>query len=114
MTMRDEDKPFICYKQGWSMTITPRNAEGWRLFAIWMVPLFAATGLFVWISFQAQKHGWSETNILLLATLGFLPATLIWAIAMIRWMMARSEIIDVNGLIEIKREQDIARKKRGR
>ena len=112
--MRDEDKPFICYKQGWNMKITPRNAEGWRLLALWMVPFFAATGLFVWIGFQAEKHGWSESSIALLAFLGFLPATLIWTIVMIRWMKARSEIIDVNGLIEIKREQDIARKKRGR
>lgn len=112
--MRDEDKPFVCYKQGWNIKITPRNAEGWRLFAIWMVPFFAATGVFAWISFQAEKLGWSEASILLLACLGFLPATLIWAVAMIRWMMERSEIIDVNGLIEIKREQDIARKTRRR
>lgn len=112
--MRDEDKPFICYKQGWNIKITPRSAEGWRLFAMWMVPFFAATGLFVAISMQAEKHGWSDNSILLIALLGFLPTTLIWVIAMIRWMLARSEIIDVNGLVEIKREQDLARKKRGR
>lgn len=112
--MRDEDKPFVCYKQGWNIKITPRNAEGWRLFAIWMVPFFAGTGAFIWISAAAEKHGWSEASILSFALLGFLPATLLWAVAMIRWMWARSEIIDVNGLIEIKRQQDTVRKKQGR
>lgn len=110
--MRDEDKPFICYKQGWNMKIVPRGAEGWRLFALWMMPLFAGTGLFVWMSFQAEKHGWSENSIGLIAFLGFLPATLLWAITMIRWMWMRSEIIDVDGLIELKREQDSAKKRR--
>lgn len=112
--MRDEDKPFVCYKQGWNIRITPRNAEGWRLLVIWMVPFFAGTGVFVSISVAAEKQGWSENSILLIALLGFLPATLIWAVIMIRWMWARSEIIDVNGLIEIKRQQDLARRKQGR
>jgi hypothetical protein len=112
--MRDEDKPFVCYKQGWNIRITPRNAEGWRLFAIWMVPFLAAIGVFVWISVAAEKQGWSENSILLIALLGLLPISLVWAVIMIRWMWARSEIIDVNGLIEIKRQQDIARKKQGR
>ncbi len=112
--MRDEDKPFVCYKQGWNMKITPRNAEGWRLLAIWMMPFFATTGLFVWFSSTAEKNGWSEASILWIAILGFLPAVLIWSIVMIRWMKERSEIIDVNGLIEIKRQQDAARKGRDR
>ena len=112
--MRDEDKPFICYKQGWNMKIIPRNREGWRLFALLMLPFFAMTGLFVWFSFQAERYGWSDNSIALFAVLGFLPMTLLWTVALIRWMLARSEIIDVNGLLEIKRAQDLARKKKGR
>lgn len=112
--MRDEDKPFVCYKQGWNIKITPRNAEGWRLFAIWMVPFFTAIGVFVWISVVAEKHGWRESSILLIALLGFLPAILIWVVTMIRWMKARSEIVDFEELLQIKREQDRAKKRSGR
>jgi uncharacterized membrane protein len=112
--MRDEDKPFICYKQGWNIKISPRNAAGWRAFGLWLLPFFAATAVFVAVVAAMDEKGVSATTINLALVLPFILGTIIWAIAMIRWMMARSEIVDVNGLLEMKREQDRAKKRSGR
>lgn len=35
--MNGEDKPFICYRGGGGIKITPCNAAGWRAFGLWMV-----------------------------------------------------------------------------
>lgn len=107
--MRDEDKPFICYQKGkWSFQIAPRNAAGWRAIAFWMLALVPIVGLFVWaISLEL-----SRTLTGLFISL-YIVAMLLWSIAMIRWTKARSEIVDMQELLKIKREQDIARKKRG-
>lgn len=92
--MRDQDKPFICYKKGWTVEITPRNAAGWRALGLWLLPLFALTGLFVWILARGERLGLDTSDLLLIAILGFLPAVAVWAITMIRWMVARAEIIE--------------------
>jgi hypothetical protein len=113
--MRDEDKPYVCYRQNkWLFQISPRGAEGWRGLAMWMIPLFAATGVFVAVVAKMEQSGASAAAINLTGTLPFLIGTIIWSIAMIRWMLARSEIIDTNEVIKIKREQDKARKRSGR
>jgi hypothetical protein len=39
--------------------------------------------------------------------------TALWAFAMIRYMKARSEIVDMDSLIQLKREQDAKKKRRG-
>jgi hypothetical protein len=108
--MRDEDKPFICYKQGWNIKITPRNGEGWRALAFWMLALLTPT--FAFIPFAAHYDDTPQEYIVLWAVVPMLLVTGVITVAMIRWMMARSEIIDVNGLIEIKREQDRRAKRR--
>jgi len=106
--MRDEEKPFVYYKSGSGVKISPRNAAGWRAFAVWMLALFCATGVFVWVSIVADEAGWDDSRILLFLTLPFLLVTGVWALAMFRYMKARSEIVDVDSLLQIKRDIDRA------
>ena len=108
--MRDEEKPFICYKSGrWSFKIEPRNAEGWRATALWLLGLIPIVGSSMWIT--ASRPG----GMLLWLCVGlFAVAMLLWAVAMIRWMKARSEIIDIDDLLQIKRERDATNKRKGR
>jgi hypothetical protein len=113
--MRDEDKPFVCYRQNkWIFQITPRSAKGWRGFGMWLVPYLAATGMVVAIVAVMDKKGASATAINLIVTVPFLIGTVMWSVFMIRWMLARSEIIDTNEVMKIKREQDRIRKRLGR
>ena len=88
--MRDEDKPFVCRRRGrWQFNIMPRNAEGWRLFAMWMVPLVLLTVAHVTFTARFEDNetlvGW--------VTVGFVFLVAVWALAMIRWMLDRSEVI---------------------
>jgi hypothetical protein len=110
--MSDKEKPFVYTKSGLGFTISPRNAAGWRAFAVWMAALFCATGMFVWASVAAQEAGWEDGKILLYLTIPFLVATAFWAIAMIRYMKARSEIVDVDSLTQLKRELDRDKKRK--
>ena len=104
--MRDDEKPFVYYKSGSGVKISPRNAAGWRAFAVWMLALFCATGAFVWVSIVADEAGWNDRIILLFLTLPFLLVTGVWALVMFRYMKARSEIVDVDSLLQIKRDID--------
>ena len=101
--MRDEDKPFVCYRRGrWSMKIEPRGAEGWRLMGMWCVPFLLLTGGHVWL-----VSGLAGNDALInWTTLGFVVLTVLWAIAMIRWMLARAEVINLDDLLALKRAQD--------
>lgn len=112
--MRDEEKPFVYYKSGSGVKISPRNAAGWRAFAVWMFALFCATGVFVWTTIVADEAGWDDRNILLFLTLPFLLVTGVWALVMIRYMKARSEIVDLDSLLQIKRDIDRADKRKRR
>ena len=108
--MRDEDKPFVCYKHGgWSMKIVPRNAAGWRATALWTLGLLPTIGLFT--AFLATEPGlaWEIAAVAIL-----LLATLVWVVAMIRWMKARSEVVDMEDLLRLKREADRQRARDGR
>jgi Flp pilus assembly protein TadB len=106
--MREEDKPFVCYQRGrWSFKIAPRNAAGVRASIVWMLALAPIIGLFVWAMNVAQ----SSTHIVTYTAL-YLAAMLVWAVSMIRWMKARSEIVDLEELMQIKRERDEGAKTR--
>ena len=88
--MRDEDMPFVCYRRGrWQFQIKPRNAEGWRLFAMWMAGLGLLTcgHLALVTTFEANDSlvGW--------LTLGFVLIAIVWAFTMTRWRLARSVVI---------------------
>jgi uncharacterized membrane protein len=111
--MRNEDKPFVCYRQGkWSLSIVPRNARGWRLMAYWMVPFLAALGLFILASVVLEANGKTDNQIALYIVPPFLLTTLIWSVAMIRWMYLRSEVLNMDELVIIKRERDAAAQRR--
>jgi membrane protein YdbS with pleckstrin-like domain len=108
--MRDEDKPFIYYKTGlWSFKIAPRNAAGFRASIIWVLALAPIFGLFAWALNEAPNY-----RFVGLFTVIYVATILAWAFAMFRWMKARSEIVDMAELLEIKREQDLIKKRRGR
>jgi len=105
--MREQDKPFICVKHGgWSMKIKPRNGEGWRAMGMWVLSLILLSGGFPMLVARYANNdafiGW--------ATAGFLVVVGIWAVTMVRWMLARSEVIDVNEMLKLKRDQERARK----
>jgi hypothetical protein len=103
--MTEQDKPFVCYKSGLSIKIVPRNAAGWRAMAGWMLVHLLPTAGFVWAMLQdpsaAQIAAW---------TVGYLLVTLLWGIAMIRWAMPRSEIIEMKELLALKREREQAKR----
>jgi type VI protein secretion system component VasK len=99
--MREEDKPFVCYKQGWNMKIVPRNAAGWRAFALWLAALAVLIGLFI----ATLAIGLGDAGEIIAVVL-FLTVTGLWTVAMIRWMLARSEVIDLADLVAIKRSRE--------
>ena len=103
MTMRDEDKPFLTTKNGWSMQIVPRNAAGWRAFALWLVLAGLITGAYLLI----MEGGLDTQNggDMALVTVAFVIAMTIWAVAMSRWMYSRSEVIDVRKVVDERRRQ---------
>lgn len=99
--MTDKDKPFICYKSGLNLKITPRNAAGWRSFAVWMAAILGLTGGFVVLVTRPLTQAQ-----VIYATAGFTILILALSVAMIRWMYVRSEVVDMNELLELKRERE--------
>ncbi len=106
--MRNEDKPFILTKYGWGgFNIEPRNARGWRLMLTWLalpLPLIGGFALF------AEKQPDSPAFAAVLAV--FILCMSLWGIGGIILMRARAEVVDVEQLLRLKREQE--RKRRGR
>ena len=101
--MREEDKPFVCVRNGWNIKISPRNASGWLSFGLWMAAFFAMTGVFAWAMAAEDKPVLQATW-----TGIYIVAAIVWTIVMVRWMMARSEVID---LAAIGREQSRTKRK---
>lgn len=98
--MTDPKKPFIAFRNGWGLQITPQTADGWRAFGWWMGGLLLGTGLFI-----AAVASLASSRAVLFLTACFTIATLAWAWAMIRWMLARSEVVETDDLAAFKREQ---------
>lgn len=106
---RDADKPFVCIRRGrWMFKIMPRNAEGWRLLAMWIAAFLVLTGLHLWFS-----AGDPPERQVAIATVAYVLATTLWAVAMVRWMLPRSEVIEVEDLIAFRkhREKDSDRRR---
>lgn len=98
--MRDEEKPYVCIRHGWIVQITPRNGAGWRGLGLWLLLLAVpTTGL---VALSGAEH---DPDVMTALTIGFLVIVAGWAVAMIRWMMARSEIVDMKDLEAFKRER---------
>lgn len=105
--MRDEDKPFIWYKKGkWSFEIAPRNAAGWMATGAWLLGLAPIVGTFIWALSEAETDP-VRTLIICL----YIAAMLGWVVAMARWMKPRCEIVDLQELLQIKRERDAERRR---
>lgn len=102
--MRDEDKPFVCFKRGWAIQIVPRNGAGWRATGLWMIPFLALIALFIWGCAAMETRG-LESRIGLVLVPPLLVATGVWAVAMIRWMKARSEIVDIDKELNVRRKR---------
>ena len=110
--MRDEDKPFVCYQQGWNIKIMPRNAAGWRALGLWMAALLVPILTLVLLGFALDNTPHEMVVLWAVVPLLLIMGTTI--IAMIRCMKARSEIIDIDGLVALKRAQERQRKPEGR
>ena len=100
--MRQEDKPFITTKNGWSMQIVPRTAAGWRAFALWLVLAGLITGAYLWVIGDGDTQDGGDSA---LVTIVFIIAMTVWGVAMSRWMYVRSEVIDVRKVAEERRRQ---------
>jgi len=106
--MRESDKPFVMYRRGpWNFTIVPRGIKGWVQFGVWMALLVPATIGFA--IYAEANEGRPEFYIGLVL---FVAATLVWSLAMIWWMRARAEVVDVEKLLRQHREAE--RNGRGR
>ena len=92
--MSDDEKMFVYTKRGWSVNIMPRNARGWLALLAWMVPLVPVVALYGW----AMEGG--DNAIRVTATFGFVVLLAIWTLLMVRWMKARSEIVDIDELLK--------------
>lgn len=106
--MAEEEKPFICFKNGWNMKIEPRNRKGWLYLSLWMLALLPIVFTFTWLMNRELSTAQSAAYIT-----GFTLVMIGWGFAMSRWMKARSEVIDMNLMIDFMRERE-AQKKRGR
>lgn len=107
--MADEKKPFVCYKSGWNIKISPQTGVGWIMFGWWMAAMALLTGGFVWLM-RGDPQG---ARLAAFVTLYALAMTL-WALAMARWMYLRSDVIDMQDLLKLKRELDAKNGRRGR
>lgn len=106
--MADEDKPFICYKSGWNLKLMPRYAAGWWALVLWLLAFAPPTAGFAWLMNrqpgEAQAAAWVVAYVLV---------AIAWAAAMIRWMYLRSEVVDLDELLKLKRRLE-REKRRGR
>ena len=104
--MTEPTKPFIAFRNGWALQITPQTPAGWRAFGTWMAGLLIGTALFI-----AIVAALDTSRAVLIATGVFTIATLAWAWAMIRWMLARSDVVDAKDISEFRRSRDGHRRK---
>lgn len=98
--MEDDDKPYICIRNGWAMQITPRNRQGWLGLLAWLAVLSLFTAIFV-----AVVATGLSAPAMIAANVVFLLVCAAWAVVMIRWMMARSIIVSSEDIAQFKREQ---------
>lgn len=100
--MRDQDKPFVLYRRGpGNFNIVPRGIKGWALMALWVALLAPLV-----IAFESYAQGREGQPQFFAALVAFLFAMLVWTIAMIRWMKARAEVVDVGEMLKRKREAE--------
>lgn len=97
--MRDADKPFVMYRRSrFNFNIVPRGARGWFQLGLWLALLAAPT-----IAFAIYAEAHEGTPAFHVALGLYLLAVLIWSFAMIVWMKARAEVVDVSEMLRLKR-----------
>ncbi len=74
--------------------------------AYWMLPFFAMVAGNIWVSAALEANGMDEQKIVAVVLTGFVILTTIWTIMLIRWTKNRSEIIDMDELVALKRDLD--------
>ncbi len=84
----------------------PRNAAGWRYTLYWMLPFLAMVAGTLWTSAVLESNGIDEKKIVVIVLTSFVVLTTIWTVALIRWTKNRSEIIDMDELVALKRDLD--------
>ena len=104
--MTTPEKHFTYYKSGLKISITPRTVYGWFTLGLWMVALGPIIWGFAMLMEQTPTSGQTAVYVV-----GLLGATIVWTVAMVRWMKARSEVVDIDELLEIKREREAAQRK---
>lgn len=106
--MKDEDKPFVCCRKGrWNMHITPRNRAGGLAMGLWVAGLLAVVHSFIWLVVR-QLGETTGATVLIAAGIGGI--SIIWIIAMTRWMLKRSEIINMDDVLDFKRDRERQRR----
>ena len=105
--MRDADKPFVMYRRGpWNFTIVPRGTRGWTQFGVWMAIFALPT-----IAFAVYAEAHEGEPEFFVALVLYLLATLLWSLAVVIWMKARAEVIDVTDILRQKREMERKRRR---
>lgn len=108
--MNDADKPFIAYRQGrWDLKIVPRNAQGWREMIIWMLLMVPMVGALIAFASTGPKG----TPLYIVMTL-FMLGMVAWGVGGMLWMRGRSEVVNIEELLTLKRERDREAGKRRR
>lgn len=105
--MREQDKPFVMYRRGpWNFTIMPRGKAGWTQFGVWMAVFAVPTVVFAVYNerLEGRPEFWGAVAL-------YLTAVLVWSLAGIRWMRARSEVVDIEKLLRQQREHDRNRRR---
>ena len=107
--MSEPEKMFVAYRAGrWSLSIVPRTAAGWRALIVWMLMLAPMTALFAWFAGTEP-----EGAALWLGTSAYLGLIILWSICMVRWMLARSDRVDMDEFYAFKRHKEEEKKRRG-
>jgi hypothetical protein len=101
-------KDFIAYKGPGKLQITPQTPRGWRHFALWMVVILSPTVPFVLLSAQVDDTPDEHWALWGMIPVFLVMGLLIWRMA--KWMLARSEIIDIADITEWKRDRDSNRR----
>lgn len=96
-------KDFIAYKNGWQLKIMPQTSRGWKHMAVWTLILLLPT-----VPYGALATMVDDTPNEAIALWALVPYFLILGLLMwwmSKWMLARSEVIDMEEFAQWKRDK---------
>lgn len=107
--MPENENPFVCYRKGrWGLHITPRNRQGWTALTVWVVALLAVIHVLIWFLVSQLGEEWPAGLLIAGSVIGLAS---LWSIALLRWTLKRSEIIDVDALEKLKQDHERSRRR---